>query len=166
MLIAGMLSFVSHNSLAVNADFHGELVEDPCEIVPGTEDQLVEFDMISVKRFYSDPTSDPKPFSIQLQECDISLGKDVKVSFIGTEDSLQTGMLATTGQAKGLAVMIAQADGTIIPINSGKVDFKLQGGNTRLDFQSYLHAEKSRVENKNIELGDLEATATIELEYP
>lgn len=166
LITVSLSSFVAQ---AVDATFKAELVEDPCVVVPGMEDQIVDFQEIPLVNFYLNQSLNPQPFSIYLEECDISLGKTVKVSFTGIEDPLQQGLLKTEGAAKGFAIAIKKSNNDILAINSGSAEFALEDNadhTNKLDFLASVMAAPEMVKNKTLESGDFSATATVGLEYP
>lgn len=155
----------------VNAIFHGELVEDPCVVSTESETQDVEFGLREKTFFYihsDNPVTTPIAFNLILKECDLTLGKKVKVSLIGDDDSEDPGYLRITGQAKGVAIGLASTqDGTVVemPINTGITYFLHDQSDNIIPFQAYLKGNPKRIENKTIVEGDFTAIAEFQLEY-
>jgi len=164
-----LIAIMAYPAHAVDALFKAELVEEPCMVVPSTEDQTVDFREIPVKNFYTDAKSLAKPFSISLEQCDLSLGKEVIVSFTGSEDSVQSGLVKNAGSAVGFAIAITTLDNKLVPVNSGKANFTLEDNTTHtnhLDFKAYVQAQSDLVTSKKLEAGNIKSTVTFGLEYP
>lgn len=190
--IAGVISFISqgvnaaenatynHKNFRNSAEseapptdaiFHGELVEDPCIIAPENESQEVDLQSRESDFFYihsADPVTVPIPFKLKLMECDLTLGKDVKISLLGDEDPDILGFLKIKGQAKGIAIGLDSTQGGVItpmPVNKQAVTYTLLPGENTLTFQAYLKGKKDNIENKTIEEGNYTAMVEFGLEY-
>ncbi|STQ70805.1 fimbrial protein [Hafnia alvei] len=155
----------------VNAIFHGELVEDPCVVSTESETQDIEFGQREKTFFYihsDNPVTTPIAFNLVLKECDLTLGKKVKVSLIGDDDSEDPGYLRIKGQAEGVAIGLASTqDGTVVemPINTGITYFLHDQSDNILTFQAYLKGNPKRIEKRTIVEGDFTAIAEFQLEY-
>lgn len=152
-------------------NFQGTLVEDPCTVAAGPDGENIEvnFGNVPDKNLYrmAEGRSWKENFHILLQDCDLSLGTKVKVTFTGPEDSEQPGLLALGNKsgAKHVAVAITQRDGTLIPLNKPTDGYVLSKGTTTLNFSAYLSSPQSAVKNHTIGRGVIDATATFVLEY-
>lgn len=150
-------------------DFDGTLVEDPCTLAVGTQgtEQTVDFGTVINKYLYANTRSPVQTFTILLQDCDTSLGKTVSFIFHGTEDTTQPGLLALdpTSGAQGVAIGLASADGTPLPINEDSGIFTLNDGDTQISFQTYVQASPAAIANSAIVVGEFSATATFEMVY-
>lgn len=155
----------------VDALFHGELVEDPCIIAPEDENQEVDLQSRESNFFYihaDNPVTVPIAFKLKLKECDLSLGKDVKISLLGDEDLELPGLLKVKGNAKGIAIGLDSTQGGVItpmPVNQQAVTYTLLSGENTLTFQAYLKGKKDDIENKTIEEGAYTAMVEFGLEY-
>lgn len=171
-LLGGGYAFAKEKPVSVDIDFKGTLVAEPCVVSPGEsgDNVVVDFGTIPEKTFYSiyGRRTWLQPFHILLTECDISLGKDVKITFNGTEDAEQPGLLAvmsTTG-IKHIAIGLQTHTGTDLPFNKQTQGYILHDGNTELNFKAYVQASKGGVIDRSIGSGTFEAVSTFELEYP
>lgn len=159
------------DTVSAAIDFNGMLVSEPCEVAIGAEGDnvVVNFGTIAERAFY--PTSSNKtwlqPFHIRLKNCDLTLGTQVKVTFVGIEDSEQPGLLAasTNSGVKHLAVGIQDANGNLFAINKPSSNYALSSGSTQLDFKAYLQASPQGISAKSIGIGAFEAVATFSLDY-
>ncbi|MGK7286082.1 fimbrial protein [Buttiauxella agrestis] len=169
-LLALVLTSVPSVSKANSqVDFDGTLVEDPCTLAVGEKgDNIVaDFGTIIDKYLYTNGHSPQQRFTILLQDCDTSLGNTVSFIFRGTEDSDQPGllMLDTTSGAKGVAVAITNADGTLLPLNEASKLVNLNDGDNQISFLAFIQASSTAITNNAIVLGEFSATATFEMVY-
>lgn len=150
-----------------NLHFDGTLVADPCELDPKTTDIVLDFGTVIDKYLYLNTRTHSQPFTINLIECDISMGKAVMMSFKGLESPELPGLLALTGgAATGIAIGMELADGTPLPFNKPTPAFDLNDGTTRITLQGYVQGEPTALQNRQIGRGEFTATATFELDYP
>lgn len=165
LILIIFFSCLSFSDTKVN--FDGVLIEDACDILPGDDNIELNFGTIIDKYLYLNTRSWSQPFSIHLINCDLSVGKEVKVSFMGVEDKHLPKLLALddSSQAKGVGIAINDATGNLLAINSGVYSKPLKKGNDVLDFSAYVQGEPQALANKNLVLGEFTATATFKLEY-
>lgn len=163
MMIAG----VSHSSFAVenNLNFSGALVSEPCELDPATSDLTVDFKTIIVKSLYINSRTNSIPFTINLINCDISLGNQVTMTFKGTESQALPGFLAVTGSASGIAIGLEQQNGIPLPINKPSPELALNNGVTSFTLNAWVEGEPDAIKNSSISTGNFSATATFEMAY-
>lgn len=142
-LISGAMSA---SALAVDAGsgtvtFTGSIIEAPCSIAPGEENQEVPLGQVSNITLANGGASSSQSFTIELEGCNLKDNNQVTVTFDGTEaldgDGQSTGWLQITGDASGAAVKIMNASGAQIDVNSGNSQNYVQGNNT-LKFQAAL----------------------------
>lgn len=67
LALLGMALFSSSSLAAVDINFHGEVVSEPCEVDINADGQDVDFGTIAIKTFYAEGRSESKPFSINLK---------------------------------------------------------------------------------------------------
>ncbi|WP_272520758.1 MULTISPECIES: fimbrial protein [unclassified Providencia] len=141
-LISGAMST---SALAVDAGsgtvtFTGSIIEAPCSIAPGEENQEVPLGQVSNITLENGGASSSQPFTIELEGCNLENDNQVTVTFNGTEalnGGATTGLLQITGDASGAAVKIMNASGSQINVNSGNTQNYVEGNNT-LKFQAAL----------------------------
>lgn len=169
-----MVAIMIHTAAAAQSQipFKGTLVNEPCTVATGQDGDnvAVNFNAVPDKNFYDskDGRSWPEPFHIVLQDCDLTLGTTVKVTFTGTPDSEQTDLLAVesgAGSASHVAVAITTPEGVLIPINKSTDGYLLQKGTMTLKFNAYLQASRDALNNHSIGDGNVNAIATFTLEY-
>lgn len=165
--LAALLLCSSSAMAAENMRLHGALVAEPCVIPPGDETVELDFDTVINKYLYMNTRTPGQAFELHLAQCDLSLGKTVKVTFSGTESAALPGLLALNGasQASGIAIGMETLQGEPLPINqSGKAQTLVSGANI-LTAQAYVKGEPEALAQKAIERGPFSAVATFSLEY-
>lgn len=152
---------------AENVLLHGALVAEPCTLHPGDEAVALEFGTVIDKYLYLNSRTHSKAFTLRLQDCDVSLGNTVRISFSGTESAELPGLLKLDGasQASGVAIGIETAAGVPLPLNSASGSYPLSAGNSALTLQAYVQAEPTAITNKSISRGAFSAVTTFNLVY-
>lgn len=151
--------------------FQGALVSEPCTVAAGSDGDnvVVDFGTIAEKTFYAAGSRRTwlQPFHILLKDCDLTLGRSVKITFTGTEDGEQPGLLAVTGSGVGhVAVGLETPAGQALAFNQASEAYTLQTGSTQLDFKAYVQASNEGVKARSVGRGTFEAVSTFALEYP
>lgn len=163
------MALSSQASHAANNNVHlfGALVAEPCVIRPGDEEILLDFGTIVDKYLYKYTRTQGRDFEIRLTECDLTIGKTVKVTFTGTEDSQLPGLLALDGgsEATGIAIGLETTAAQPLPINQESDSFPLQDGNSTIALKAYVQGEPQAITDHAIGRGAFTATATFNLEY-
>lgn len=151
----------------VNVQYSGNLVAEPCALLPEDENVAVAFGTVIDEYLYLNTRTHSQPFTLRLTECDTSLGKSVSVSFTGTESTALPGLLALDGgsQASGVAIGLETQSGTALALNTPSPLMELSDGDNQLSFQAYVQGEPEAIGNKTIGRGEFSAVATFSLEY-
>lgn len=164
LLLAGLAA----PCVAGTVNFDGTLIEDACEIYPGDEAVELDFGTVIDKYLYLNSRTHSQPFAIRLINCDLALGREVKVTFSGMASGALPGYLAldSSSTAKGVAIGLENGAGELLAINSGKYTQQLQvGNNNALNLKAFVQGEPLALQNKSIQRGAFTATATFTLEY-
>ncbi|MBC3216617.1 fimbrial protein [Serratia fonticola] len=150
-----------------NVRLYGALVTEPCVILPGDEDIQLDFGTVIDKYLYLNTRTLGQSFEIHLVECDLTLGKTVRVTFTGTENSALPGLLAIDGssEAMGIAIGLETAQAKPLPLNKASGKYTLQAGSNIIDLKAYVQGEPKAIANKTIERGLFSASATFRLDY-
>lgn len=164
-LISGAMSA---SALAVDAGsgtvtFTGSIIEAPCSIAPGEENQEVTLGQISNVTLATGGASSAQPFTIQLEGCNLEGDNQVTVTFNGTEavnGAINTGFLQITGDASGAAVKLMNASGAQIKVNSANTQNYVAGDNT-LKFQAALQG----LDGATVVPGSFQAVTNFTLAY-
>ncbi|CUZ17754.1 MULTISPECIES: fimbrial protein [Serratia] len=165
--MALLIVFTPHARAEDNLYFHGELVAEPCVIPPGSEIVPLDFGTVIDKYLYSYQRTLPIPLSIQLAECDLSLGQSLTVTFVGSENGSLPGYLAldTGSQARGVAIGLESMEGKSLPLNKRGEKISLVSGNNQIRLQAYIRGEPLALQSRTIVRGDFSAAVTFNLEY-
>jgi type 1 fimbria pilin len=170
LLLAQVLAVASPSVMAANENnvhLYGALVAEPCVIPPGDEEIHLDFGTIIDKYLYLNTRTLGQGFEIRLAECDLTLGKTVSVSFIGTENSALPGLLAIDGSstATGIAIGLETPEAKPLPLNKVSDKLLLQGGGNIIALQAYVQGEPKAITEQTIGRGPFNAVATFSLEY-
>ncbi|WP_438271946.1 fimbrial protein [Serratia quinivorans] len=170
LLLAQTLMVVPLPTLAAgdnNVYLHGALVAEPCVIPPGDEEITLDFGTIIDKYLYLNTRTLGQAFEIHLEECDLTLGKTVSVTFTGTESSALPGLLALDGgsAATGIAIGLETPSAKPLPLNQASDKSLLQEGGNRIALKAYVQGEPDALRDLRIERGPFSAVATFHLEY-
>lgn len=167
-LTQALAMFAFSSAMAAdNVHLYGALVAEPCVIPPGDEEIQLDFGTIVDKYLYQNIRTLGQPFEIRLVECDISLGKTVKVTFTGMENTALPGLLAIDAGsgAKGIAIGLETLEAKPLPLNKSSADYVLQAGNSLIALKAYVQGEPQAIANRTIGYGPFNAVATFSLEY-
>ena len=168
-VVAGALFMNVNAAFAVpdNLKIIGNLVEEPCTILPGDENVPMDFFDTPEKNFYAYGETVPREFAIKLADCDTTIGKSVEVTFSGTPNLALPGFLAlsTSSVASGFAVGLQNSDKTALDIEKKGAKITLQNGANQLRFYAYFKGEPEAIKNKTIKVGPYSAVATFKLDY-
>ncbi|MDT3254046.1 fimbrial protein [Serratia sp. root2] len=150
-----------------NVHLHGALVAEPCVIPPGDEEITLDFGTIIEKYLYLNTRTLGQVFDIHLEECDLTLGNTVSVTFTGTENSALPGLLALGGgsEATGIAIGLETPSAQPLPLNQASDKSLLQEGSNSIALKAYVQGEPQAITDKSIGRGPFSAVATFHLEY-
>ncbi|WP_058968983.1 fimbrial protein [Type-D symbiont of Plautia stali] len=152
---------------AENLIMRGSLVDAPCVIRPGDELIKLDFGEVIDKYLYRFSRTPSRPLLIHLEDCDVSVVKEVEITFQGIENTALPGLLRLDAGsiASGVAIGIEGLDGSTISINKPAPVRALQTGNMVLAFQAYMQGEPDAILNRRIGHGQFTATTTFILNY-
>lgn len=150
-----------------NVHLYGALVSEPCVIPPGEEEIQLDFGTIIDKYLYLNTRTLGQAFEIHLEECDLTLGKTVSVTFTGTESSGLPGLLSLDGssEATGIAIGLETPSAKPLPLNKASDKSLLQEGSNSIALKAYVQGEPDALRDQSIERGPFSAVATFHLEY-
>lgn len=146
---------------ASDVEFSGTLVAAPCVVATDSEEQTVNFGSIAAKAFINNDRSNPESFQIRLEECDLSMGSQVVVTFNGVEDADQPGTFTVEGAAKGIAVVLEDSKGRAILPNESLASVEISAGETVLEYRAQIKALAAG----RVKEGDFTSNVTFMLEY-
>jgi len=172
LIIASLISLGMVSSTCIAAEqtngkaaMVGSIVstQPTCSISPESLDQTISFGQISdavLLKENGSGKSTPRPFSIDLENCDVGGGNSVSVTFSGMEG--KDGRLGISGAASGASIAFTDGTGEVIKLGQPSKIFSLQNGNNTLPFAVYLQGDG---EPGNIKPGDYHAVADFTLNY-
>lgn len=166
-ILLALISPLSQAAQPYNVRLHGALVAEPCVIPPGDENIRLDFGTVIDKYLYTNQRTHGQAFEIHLTECDLSLGKTVKVTLSGIENPHLAGLLAIEGgsEASGIAIGMETQAGQPLPLNKSGEGYRLVNGNNTLTVLAYVQGEPNAIASRSIERGRFSAIATFSLEY-
>ncbi|MGM0513169.1 hypothetical protein BFS14_15410 [Serratia fonticola] len=150
-----------------NVHFYGALTADACVIPPGKELISLEFGTVSSKFLYKNQRTQGHRFELNLADCDLSIGKMVKITFLATESLGLPGLLALSddSEAKGIAIGLETLGKKLVPVNNTSEQYELQVGTNVISLYAFIQGEPDAIVNKRIREGGFKSTAMIELNY-
>ncbi len=166
---AGLLllaSCLSGSALAVDSvggelNFSGRLVPQPCKVQTEDLDMQVRIPSVATKELIVNGGKGKEfEFSIGLS-CKAGIKNTVITTFKGVADPNMTGLLKTTGTAKGIALRLLNSDMTNLDINSQSQPISFSDGINFLKF--FVRVET--LDAMKVTGGPFEAGATFELSY-
>lgn len=171
--VLGFVTFMGLTSTVFSAPdnmrFHGILVDEPCTIKPGDETVELDFGNIPDKNLYAYQRTPSKLFQIRLSECDLTIGKSVKITFKGDENQAMAGQgflaISPSSQAAGIAVGLESENGNALPVNKETDKMSLNADDTILNFYAFIQGEPDAIVNQSIKRGPFSAIATFHLNY-
>lgn len=162
---------------AVDVSFNGELIDYPCKIDTGSDNQTIHFLDYPSINFHTNPGKTPsQKFSIRLRDCDTSSAwKTVKIRFTGNKEPQMNERsdyflsVSGSGNEGKLAVGLLDTDGKT-PLKLGEANNNLNGtiltnGSMSLDFFAFVQATPEAILNKGVQPGAYVSLATFELVY-
>ena len=170
MVLAQSFITVSLPAMAAGGDnvyLHGALVAEPCIIKAGDEVISIGFVTIIDKYLYQNIRTQGKTFELHLENCDLTLGKSVRVKFTGTESRALPGLLALDGssEAKGIAIGFETPAAKPLALNEKSDKLLLLNGGNIIALRAYVKAEPDAIRGQRIERGSFSAVTTFQLEY-
>ncbi|MGF6192849.1 fimbrial protein [Serratia sp. 2723] len=173
MVAAIALGFVSAaNAVSTDAghgtiEFYGSIIDAPCSIAPGDDNQRIPMGEISKSTLEGGNTSIPENFYIHLENCDATALTKVTATFTGPGSAGNAELFGITGTAKGASLAITDGSGTLIKAGQPTAPQLIQDQTNILNFSAYLQGDMG-VDGKTpaeIVPGDFSTTTTFTLAY-
>ena len=144
----------------------GTITDQSCTVDADSKNKQVALGKIAKEAFTLSKTAGAKAFNLVLQDCDLSLGKTVKVTFTGAESAALPGLLLPDGGSPlGIALGIETMAGSPVALNKPSQGYALANGSNSLQLQVYIQGEPAAIAQKSIGLGVFSSVATFALEY-
>ncbi|WP_343595977.1 fimbrial protein [Acinetobacter sp.] len=161
--------------------FKGEIVNAPCSIAPESVDQVVYLGQISNSALAASGESTPKPFSIELEDCDFGTATQpnlatgaVSITFSGSTVDLGNSItaLGVTGfggdpLAGNVGIIISSAaNNEAIKFGTAQnLNGMLQPGYNTMNFSAYLKTKDTATTAADIPLGEFQGITNFTLSY-
>lgn len=146
--------------------FYGSIIDAPCSIKAGDEDQTINLGSISNVALQNGGKSTPIPFYINLENCsfgDPATKNKVQVTFTGAASTVNADLLGITGTASGAGVaMNVQGSSETIKLGTPTPAQTLSEGNNTLAFSAYVQGEAA---STPIVEGAFQAVTDFQLNY-
>jgi len=144
--------------------FSGSIIDSPCTLSHENAEQSIDLGQISNATLKSSGKSEPRKFSITLENCALSTKQTVTTTFTGTKGVEDR--VAISGTAKGASIAIVDESFNIIKLGSPSTAKSLQNGNNTLSFAAYLQGDKDADDtDMPITPGDFQAIVHFGLNY-
>ncbi|MGN7510476.1 fimbrial protein [Aeromonas salmonicida] len=140
-----------------------EVVSQPCSLRPGDEIINISLGNITDEELLREGKTPVHPFQIHLDKCDSNVAKNVKVTFIGSQEKGDASLLALSerSEAKGIAIGITQGNYQLLPINVASSPISIKNGSMALDFGVYIKLLSAKL----LKSGSFESSAFIRIDY-
>ena len=159
------LSFISRAAEGENVRLYGTLVAEPCVLRPGDENIPIDFGKIVDKYLYTNGRTPSQTFQLHLLECDLTIGKQVSVTFSGDESKVLPGMINVQPPDRGIVIGLENGQGSKQLINQQGDPIVLDKGSNTLEFRTYVQGLPVSLSGQGIVRGAFSATATFMLFY-
>ncbi|EIT7186889.1 MAG: type 1 fimbrial protein [Serratia marcescens] len=147
--------------------FTGSIVDAPCSISPETIDQTVNLGQVSNVALKDGGKSTPKNFKIELENCTVTTGKTVQVTFTGAKaQESNKNLLAITGSASGAGIAMTDTSGALVELGKAGTAQILQNGKNTLQFAAYMQGLSGGETAATVVPGDFTAITDFTLAYP
>lgn len=168
LLLALVISLFAGLALAAdNVHLSGALVAEPCKIPDADTDIHIDMGNVIAKSLYQYQRTKSQPFTIHLQDCELSLASSVSVSFEGTADDELTSLLKLepSSTASGVALGIENNAGNLVEVNIASPAVQLVNNDNTLEFKAFIQALPSAMANKNLAEGGFTFITKFVLNY-
>lgn len=178
VVATALLSGVSFNVLADDPNqgsgkitFKGEVIDAPCSIAPGDEDQTINLGEVANKVLNNGQKSLPVDVTVHLQDCILSDGANtvdkVKITFSSASvDANDSSLLKNTlegniGGATNVGVRLVKSDNTNVTLGMPIViNFPTTNAYQELNFKARMESP-----TKTATTGNVQAQANYVLDY-
>ncbi|WP_336769298.1 fimbrial protein [Pantoea endophytica] len=160
MMTASLANAVNSQG-AGTVTIKGSIIDAPCSINPGSQDQTIDLGQVSKKQLAAGDKSTPVPFNIKLENCDFTAGKDVSVTFTGQASAAVPTLIGMTGTASGASIGLTDGSGQLIKLGQPST-MTLQNGSNTLSFSAYLQGDGA---SATITPGVFQSTVDFSLDY-
>ncbi|WWI25716.1 fimbrial protein [Erwinia aphidicola] len=143
--------------------FYGSIVNAPCSIAPGVDDQKIPLGQVSNSDLANGGEQKAVDFTIDLQNCDDATKHTVTATFTGMAGV--DGRLGITGEAKGASILLRDGSGKKIELGTPTTAQTLNGNANTLQFTAALKGDGTKDAPVEIGTGAFTAVTNFTLAY-
>ncbi|MGC0850362.1 fimbrial protein [Pantoea agglomerans] len=118
--------------------FTGSVIDAPCSIAAGNEDQTISLGQVSSAAVANGGTSTPVPFYIQLENCSVDTANTVSTTFSGADSSVDGAVLGVTGNASDVGIVMTDGDSNAITLGEATTGQTIVNGDNTLSYSAYI----------------------------
>lgn len=118
--------------------FTGSVIDAPCSIVTGDDDQSISLGQVSSAAIAKGGTSTPVPFYIHLENCSADTLKNVSTTFNGTKSKVSGAVLGITGTASDIGIVMTDGDSNAIALGEKTISQTITAGENTLSYSAYI----------------------------
>lgn len=160
VLASGMAAFGAQADQGSGVvTFTGSVIDAPCSIAAGDEDQTISLGQVSSSAVANGGTSTPVPFYIHLENCSVETATTVTTTFSGMDSSVEGAVLGVTGNATDVGIVMTDGDSNSITLGEATVGQNVVNGDNTLSYSAYIIGGEAPTE------GDFTAVTNWTLAY-
>ncbi|WP_448868846.1 fimbrial protein [Enterobacter ludwigii] len=118
--------------------FTGSVIDAPCSIAAGDEDQTISLGQVSSSAVANGGTSTPVPFYIHLENCSVDTANTVTTTFSGMDSSVTGAVLGVTGNATDVGIVMTDGDSNTITLGEATAGQTIVSGDNTLSYSAYI----------------------------
>ncbi|EMC9752132.1 fimbrial protein [Enterobacter cloacae] len=139
VLASGMAAFGAQaDQGSGTVTFTGSVIDAPCSIAAGDEDQTISLGQVSSSAVANGGTSTPVPFYIHLENCSVETATTVTTTFSGADSSVNGAVLGVTGNATDVGIVMTDGDSNTITLGEATVGQNVVNGDNTLTYSAYI----------------------------
>ncbi len=143
--------------------FYGSIVNAPCSIAPGVDDQKIPLGQVSNSDLANGGEQKAVDFTIDLQNCDDATKHTVTATFTGMAGV--DDRLGITGEAQGASILLRDGSGKKIELGTPTTAQTLNGNANTLQFTAALKGDGTKEKPVEIGTGAFTAVTNFTLAY-
>lgn len=160
VLASGVAAFgVQADEGSGTVTFTGSVIDAPCSIAAGDEDQTISLGQVNTATIANGGTSTPVPFYIHLENCTFDTATTVSAIFGGMSSSVDGAVLGVTGSASDVGIVMTDGDSNSIVLGESTAAQTIITGDNTLSYSAYVIGGESPTE------GDFTAVTNWTLAY-
>jgi type 1 fimbria pilin len=160
VLASGMAAFGAQADQGSGVvTFTGSVIDAPCSIAAGDEDQTISLGQVSSSAVANGGTSTPVPFYIHLENCSVETATTVTTTFSGADSSVDGAVLGVTGNATDVGIVMTDGDSNTITLGEATSGQNVVNGDNTLTYSAYIIGGEAPTE------GDFTAVTNWTLAY-